>query len=80
MRYRLYVPIVALFIWGNSPLSAQPQPKPVDGRILIEMTLHPTATPKPLSKSFLIPQYDEMQPGNRVHKFLWCFMEQDATF
>jgi hypothetical protein len=59
---------------------AQSDPQPKDGKVTITLTLQPTAAPTPLSKCRLYPEYDDMQPGNRVQGLLKCFMEQDIFF
>ncbi|OWK46554.1 hypothetical protein [Fimbriiglobus ruber] len=44
------------------------------------MTLTPTAVEKPLSRTYLLPEFRERIAGNRVQMFLRCFMEQDTFF
>ena len=80
MRRTTFLFACALAVCSAAPLLAQPTPTPVNGRVLIPLTLHPTAAPKPASRVYLLPEYSEMVPGNRVQKFLWCFMEQDSFF
>lgn len=70
---------VASFLGGTVAL-AQPNPEPKDGKVVVPITLHPTAAPKPLSRYYLTPQYIDMQPGNRVPTFMKAFMEQQYFF
>jgi hypothetical protein len=70
---------VASFRTGTTTL-AQPNPEPKDGKVVIPITLHPTAAPKPLSRYYLTPQYIDMQPGNRVPGFMKAYMEQQNFF
>lgn len=63
-----------------SPTPAQPNPEPKDGKVVIPLSLRPAATPKPLSTAYLLPEYRETIPGNRVQMFLRSFMEQDRLF
>jgi hypothetical protein len=59
---------------------AQPQPEAKDGKVVVPITLHPTAAPKPLSRFYLTPQYVEQQPGNRIPTFMKASMEQQNFF
>lgn len=70
---------VASSLCGTAAL-AQPNPEPKDGKVVIPLTLHPTAAPKPLSRYYLTPQYIDMQPGNRVPAFMKASMEQQNFF
>lgn len=62
------------------PAFGQADPEPKDGKVTIKMTLHPTASPVPLSKLSLYPDYSELIPGTRVQGLLKVFMEQDNFF
>jgi len=70
--------LVVLLSMG-SIAHAQPNPEPKDGKVVIPLTLSPTAVPKLLSRYYLTTQYPEMQPGNRVPSYMKSTMEQ-ATF
>jgi len=59
---------------------AQPSPEPKDGKLVIPITITPTAAPKPLSRYYLTPQYIDMQPGNRIPTFMKASMEQQNFF
>ncbi len=59
---------------------AQPNPEPKDGKVVIPLTLSPTASPRLLSKYYLTSQYQEMQPGNRVPAYMKSYMEQASFF
>jgi hypothetical protein len=63
---------------GRAP--AQPDLVPKDGRVTIPVALTPSDYPKPASRAYLLPEYRESIPGNRVQMFLRCFMEQDTFF
>lgn len=63
-----------------APLPAQPEPPVTDGKVIVPLTLHPAPAAKPASTTYLLPEYGESIPGNRVHMFLRCFMEQDSLF
>lgn len=70
---------VALLLLG-SLANAQPEPPIVDDKVIFSMTLTPSAAPKPVSRSYLLPEYRELQPGSKVQGFLKCFMEQQVFF
>jgi hypothetical protein len=63
---------------GRAP--AQPALVPKDGRVTIPVALTPSDYPKPASRAYLLPEYRESIPGNRVQMFLRCFMEQDTFY
>lgn len=44
------------------------------------MTITPSGARKPASRDFLLPEFRQAIPGNRVQMFLRCFMEQDIFF
>jgi hypothetical protein len=67
-----------LLVAGRS--SAQPQPQPKDGKVVIPLSLTPAVPPKPVSKFYLTPEYRDLIPGEQLSGFLKCFMEQDAFF
>lgn len=64
----------------NSHAHAQPNPEVKNGRVTLSVFLKPTDYLKPVSRAYLLPQYSESIPGNRVQMFLRCFMEQDNFF
>ncbi len=59
---------------------AQPEPIVKNGRVTIPIRLTPSDYLKPVSRAYLLPEYSESIPGNRVQMFLRCFMEQNAFF
>jgi hypothetical protein len=59
---------------------AQPDPVPKNGRITIPVRLTPNDYLKPASRAYLLPEYSESIPGNRVQMFLRCFMERSNLF
>ncbi|HVK15315.1 MAG TPA: hypothetical protein VM533_00105 [Fimbriiglobus sp.] len=60
--------------------AAQPAPEPKDGKVTIVMTVSPAAPPKPVSKYYLMLEYRDQQPGEKIGGFLRCFMEQNVFF
>jgi hypothetical protein len=67
----LLLPTVAL---------AQPEILPKDGYMTIPLTLSSALPKRPLSNWYLLPEYSEMQPGERIGAFLNCFSEQDIFY
>lgn len=47
---------------------------------LVRLTVSPAPVPKPALKYVLLPELKEMNPGNAVHGYLICFMEQQKFF
>ncbi len=47
---------------------------------IIRLTVQPMAAPKPALKYQLLPELKEMNPGNPIHNYLKCFMEQQNFF
>src|SRR5260221_6403348 len=74
----LAVSIVALVASGRA--AAQLDPEPKDGKVTYAVTLSPATYPTPASRVYLLPEFNESIPGNRVQMFLRCFMEQDTFF
>jgi hypothetical protein len=64
----------------GSHAQAQPDLEPKNGRVTIAVFLKPNDYLKPISRAYLLPQYSESIPGNRVQMFLRCFMERDNVF
>ena len=48
--------------------------------MIVSVSLTPQDYPRPVSRAYLLPEYSESIPGNRVQMFLRCFMEQDTFF
>ena len=59
---------------------AQPDPVPKDGKVTIAMTVTPAPTPKPLADYYILPEYRDLQPGDKLSGFMKCYMEQDRFF
>ncbi|MCU0704650.1 MAG: hypothetical protein MUF18_11795 [Fimbriiglobus sp.] len=76
---RLLCLAMVLSLIGGIAL-AQPITYPKDGKLIIPITITPTAAPKPLSRYYLTPQYLDMQPGNSVPTFMKAFAEQRNFF
>jgi hypothetical protein len=47
---------------------------------IIKMTVDAKAAPKPALKHLLLPELRDVVPGNAVHGYLICFMEQNALY
>src|SRR5436309_2636005 len=47
---------------------------------LIRLNVQPAAAPKPALRYLLLPELKEMNPGNPIHNYLKCFMEQQKFF
>lgn len=62
------------------PAFAQKDPEPKDGKVTIVLSVTPAATPKPLADYYILPEYRDMQPGDKLSGFMKCFMEQDQFF
>ncbi len=79
--FRFVAPLVGvvMLLCAGRVLS-QPPIEPKDGKITVKLTLHPTAVQRPLSRNYLLPEYKDSIPGNRVQMFLRLFMEQDNFF
>lgn len=78
MRLLTFTAACALLICNA--LVAQPQPTPIDGKIVIPLSLAPTAAPTPASRAYLLPEYGDMYPGNRVQMFMRTFLENETFF
>jgi hypothetical protein len=61
------------------PCRADPQP-PAAPETLIRLTVTPALAPKPALRYVLLPELKEMNPGNPIHNYLKCFMEQQKFF
>ena len=71
---------IALVLLLPSLALAQPEILPKDGHVTIPLTLSPAMPKRPLSQWYLLPEYSEMQPGERIGAFLNCFSEQDIFY
>ena len=71
---------IALVLLLPSLALAQPEILPKDGHVTIPLTLSPAMPKRPLSHWYLLPEYSEMQPGERIGAFLNCFSEQDIFY
>lgn len=80
MSAKTLVATILLVAALSSHVYAQPDPEPKNGRVTITVFLKPNDYLKPISRAYLLPQYSESIPGNRVQMFLRCFMEQDNFF
>src|SRR5207247_2650619 len=57
---------------------AEDAPRPTE--TVVKLTVSPQAAPKPALKFQLLPELDEMNPGNPVLAYLKCFMEQNQFY
>ena len=60
-------------LWGLSPVSSA-------GETAVEFHVQPMAAPVPALKYQLLPQVEELNPGNAAQNYLKCFMEQHYFF
>jgi hypothetical protein len=67
----------ALVVLFGAPCGAQPASKP---ETLIRLTVSPSRPPSPALRYLLLPELKEMNPGNPIHGYLRCFMEQQKFF
>lgn len=66
---------LTVFLW---PCRAdQPASNP---ETLIRLSVAPAPAPKPALRYLLLPDLREMNPGNPIHNYLKCFMEQQKFF
>jgi hypothetical protein len=80
MNARILV-ATTLVVSALSPhAQAQPDLVAKNGRVTIEIVLTPSDYLKPVSRTYLLPQYAESIPGNSVQMFLRCFMERSNMF
>jgi hypothetical protein len=47
---------------------------------LIRLTVQPAPAPRPALRYLLLPELNELNPGNPCHNYLKCFMEQQKFF
>jgi hypothetical protein len=47
---------------------------------VIRLTVQPMPAPKPALRYVLLPELKEQNPGNPIHNYLKCFMEQQQFF
>src|SRR5690242_9426524 len=62
------------------PLAARAADRADDTQTVIRLNVSPMAAPKPALKYHLLPTLDELNPGNPVHDYIKCFMEQNNFF
>ncbi len=70
--------LVLPFLAGRVVAQADPEPK--DGKVTISLTLSPAAPPRPVSKYYLVPEYRDQQPGEKVGGFLRSLMGQSVFY
>jgi hypothetical protein len=61
-------------------LPGRADPTTSDPETLIRLTVYPAAAPKPALKYRLLPELQEMNPGNPVQNYFKCFLEQQKFF
>jgi hypothetical protein len=61
-------------------LPAQADQTVTSTETVIQLTVQPAAAPKPALRYLLLPELKEMNPGNPIHNYLKCFMEQQKFF
>jgi hypothetical protein len=70
--------VCALLTAWASVSQAQAASEPAE--TVISLTVQPMAAPKPALRYLLLPEMKELNPGNPVHGYLKCFMEQQNFF
>src|SRR5258708_35730108 len=80
MNVRILVATTMVVSALSPHAQAQPDLVAKNGRVTIEMMLAPSDYLKPVSRTYLLPQYAESIPGNSVQMFLRCFMERSNVF
>jgi hypothetical protein len=58
-------------------IASEPAPAP---ETLIRLTVQPAPVPRPALRYLLLPELKELNPGNPMHNYLKCFMEQQKFF
>ncbi len=62
------------------PLAGKAADPPAPTETVVRLTVKPTAAPKPVLKYQLLPELQEMNPGNPIQAYLKCFMEQNNFY
>ena len=62
------------------PLVCRADDKPEPTETVIQVTVQPAPAPKPALRYQLLPELQEMNPGNAAQAYLQCFMEQNNFF
>jgi hypothetical protein len=70
--------VCALLTAWPSVSQAQATSEPAE--TVISLTVQPMAAPKPALRYLLLPELKELNPGNPIHGYLKCFMEQQNFF
>ena len=72
------------WIWcalmGIIPIAAVRSADAPEEVTVIKLSVEAKAAPKPALKHLLLPDLRDMQPGNAIHGYLICFMEQNALY
>lgn len=58
---------------------ARAQQTAANSEMLIRLTVQPMAAPKPALRYLLLPELEEMTPGNPIPNYLRCVLDQDFT-
>jgi hypothetical protein len=56
------------------------QEKTLAPETVIRLNVSPAPAPRPALRYLLLPELKEMNPGNPIHNYLKCFMEQQKFF
>lgn len=73
-------PLIVCALLAAWPAVASAQEQPAATETVVRLTVQPRAAPRPALKYQLLPELREMQPGNPIHGYLLCFMEQQHFF
>src|SRR3954466_6845018 len=70
--------VCALLLSWPFAVRADDPPKPTE--TIIRLTVSPMAAPKPALRYALLPDLNELTPGNPIQGYMRCFMEQNYFF
>ena len=70
----------ACFVFAALPIATYSENAPKPSETVIKLVLSPAAAPRPALKYMLLPDLKETSPGNPVHGYLKCLMEQQHFF
>jgi len=75
---RTALPCLAVVVVVTFPCHAQQTTSPP--QTLIRLSVQPAAAPRPALRYLLLPELNEMNPGNPIQNYFKCFMEQQKFF
>jgi len=75
--HRILVCLAALAALA-APASAQDAKEPKE--TLVRLTVSAAPAPQPSLKYVLLPEFEDLNPGNPVQNYMKCFMEREKFF